>query len=527
MKLKDNVWIEVPEACIGCLLALLLFVSCSREEGLSGNDAGNCSALPGLNALQVTGRSEGTTRTVTISDYPTDQSIGFFVKEDISNGYAACSNREGVYVAHRALWLPTDSIWLNEHTAGIAVYAPYDGGQSTGGVLKLVSCLRPADGSKDIWCKCFTANNTSRNLALTMEHVYTRLTLVVTRDASYGATAGLTGLALVGNEIYAGTTYKILETVPYAYDGAKGFTPAVTPQTLDASTSSVTYDLLLIPTIVLTDDITLTLTVDGKKMQVIVAKEKFASTSGRLEAGKQYNIGLRLTPGKLTVSSVSVVRWDAQGEVDGGNVEYDHIGIKVPESDINLGGQTCTSQDKADLAKLTWAEGNLRQQNDNGNGPTIMADPTEYGHYYTWFSTYTGDISINNTDPCTTLDASVYGSGWRTPSINELEKLSRCTDKTVTDGGMWFMNNPAGLFLPVAGSRYIEAGSGTTADQQTGETGAYWSSDTGNPDGKDYGGFMAFFTGSMRVDYTNKDFGFSVRCVKGVRQTSEFSVLKR
>ena len=46
-------------------------------------------------------------------------------------------------------------------------------------------------------------------------------------------------------------------------------------------------------------------------------------------------------------------------------------GIQVPPGDIVLGGTDCTEQDKSDLSNLSWAPGNLRQQNDYGSGSTI------------------------------------------------------------------------------------------------------------------------------------------------------------
>ena len=194
-------------------------------------------------------------------------------------------------------------------------------------------------------------------------------------------------------------------------------------------------------------------------------------------------------------------------------------GIVVPPGDIDLGGTSCTEQDKADLSKLSWAPGNLRQQNDDGSGSTIMAGPSEYGHYYTWYSTYTGNTSTNNTDPCTTLVTGTYGTGWRTPSKNEITKLSRCTNKAVVTpsglSGMWFMNESTGLYLPAAGCRYAEEGSGTTGIIRVGVSGYYWSSDAVYvTDGQS----LVFVAGGVIVVGDRQASGKSVRCVKGTKQ---------
>ena len=194
-------------------------------------------------------------------------------------------------------------------------------------------------------------------------------------------------------------------------------------------------------------------------------------------------------------------------------------GIEVPPGDIDLGGTTCTEQDKSDLSKLSWAPGNLRQQNDDGSGSTIMAGPTEYGHYYTWYSTYTGNTDTNNTDPCSKLSTATYGSGWRTPSKNEMGKLSRCTNKAIVTpsglSGMWFMSTSTGLFLPAAGSRSNLVGSGTTATYNAGTYGYCWSSDAYDSNN---GYHLGFDSGVAGVNVHGKSNGYPVRCVKGTKQ---------
>lgn len=157
---------------------------------------------------------------------------------------------------------------------------------------------------------------------MTLEHVCSRLALTVTRDATYTADASLTALDVKGDEIYESATYKPFETTPYTYGTTTGLTPTVAEQTLNASTASATYDLLLIPT-PLTGDITLTLTVDGKKMETIINKTRF--TGSKLDAGKQYNVNLTLKPGKLEIASVSLVKWDALPEINGGQADSNPI----------------------------------------------------------------------------------------------------------------------------------------------------------------------------------------------------------
>lgn len=188
------------------------------------------------------------------------------------------------------------------------------------------------------------------------------------------------------------------------------------------------------------------------------------------------------------------------------------MGTQVPEGDINLTQNGCTAQDKTDLAKLVWADGNLKS---TGSSNYVWTSSTDYGYYYTWYSTYTGNTSTNNTDPCSKLTSSIYGTGWRTPSRNEFTKLFRCTNKTLTNNGMWFLNNPNGLFLPTAGYRNGNEGSGTTATTNPGSEGNYWTSDVAN---NSYVYLVSFSSGLAGVYANNRTYGLSVRCVKGTKQ---------
>ena len=499
------------------LLIPLLLASCSQDETLPGGSpvAGSMPSLA-LSTLQATDIDGGkaATRAVTTTDYPTGKSIGFFVKENTTDGYTACNNRKGEYNTTRRLWLPTpDSIWLNNHDADIAIYAPYDAAQTTAATLNLAACLRPTDGSKDIWCKRFTANNTSKNLAVTLEHVYTRLALTVTRDANYKADAVLaTTFALEGNEVYQSGTYRPFDaTTPYIYGTDTGLTPTVPATTLNASTASAVYDLLLLPA-TLTGDLTLTLTVDGKKMRVTVAKEKFAST--KLEAGKQYNINLALKPGKLEVTSVSVEKWDALAEVSGGNAEFDEYMI-----DIGVG--------------FYIAKGNLMATKVDGSLSYAFAEEQGYysgkadgGDLFCWNtdSPFTFEITQSSwedaRDPC----RKVGDGNWRTPTQTELQALVDAGHVwgegiyTMKDGttknGRYFGTTtvPAKadqdkyVFLPAAGFR-----DGSRCGD-AGTRGRYWSATLYASD-TNHAYTLYFYSSDCSVNYYYRSYGRSLRCV--------------
>lgn len=295
---------------------LLLLAGCTQGEHLPGEDTAANSLLQVSN-LQTATEDQAVTRAVGTSDFVGE--IGFFVKANATNGYDAKNNIKGTYNATTNVWEPATAIWLNNHDATIAVYAPHDVNQNTAAALKLTAVLR-TDETKDIWYTRVTdANFKKSSLSLTLTHVYARCVITVKRAASYLPDAKITALSLAGTGIYSDATFKLLEASPYDYTGATaGFTPAgVAAKTLNAATSSVAYDLLLIPS-TLSGNITLTLTVDNQTMKQTIAAGKF---SGKLEAGKQYAITATLRPGELD-ASVTVEPWSTI-PVDGGTAEYE------------------------------------------------------------------------------------------------------------------------------------------------------------------------------------------------------------
>lgn len=498
------------------LLAILLFASCTPDEVSEGSkdDRPASLALTTLKATDIDIK-ETATRAATTTDYPTADSIGFFVKADASKGYVTCNNRKGKYSATRKQWLPVDTIWLNKQDADIAIYAPYDASHTAPATLNLTAALRPADGSKDIWCKHITANNTSKNLAVTLEHLYSRFYLTVKRDANYKADASLTTFALKGDDVYKSATYKPFETTPYTRSTTTGLTPAVTAQTLNASTASATYDLLLIPA-TLTNDLNLTLTIDGKKMEVKIDKTRF--TGSKLEAGKQYNVNLALKPGKLEITSVFAVKWDVLPQINGGQVEFE----KVTSIDIGL--------------NFVIAPGNLtatKYAGDESGYEYAFADEQGYysddglgGDYFNWNTLSPADYLANQTgewnnaqDPCRL----VSDGSWRTPTKDDLQKLIDKGNKwgtytmkngTTVSGSYFGTTSVVDVaeqdkypFLPAA----IYRGNGSPDIDVSGTYNDYWSS---TPNGSSNAYCLNFNSSNCAINNFSRNYGFSVRCIK-------------
>lgn len=186
-------------------------------------------------------------------------------------------------------------------------------------------------------------------------------------------------------------------------------------------------------------------------------------------------------------------------------------GINVPAGSINLSNpkKACTNDDKQKLSKLVFADGNLKSTGASNN--YVWATNKEYGYYYQWKKDYNG----NNIDPCARLNPTTYGSGWRLPTRNELERLGRCNNvKKVSNGvnGLWFLNATTGIFLPLGGWR--NNNSGTTAEDWPGTFGQYFTDESINTNDC-YRLDISPGEGKTDVNSTSKKMAYTTRCVKG------------
>ena len=510
MKLKNKILTKGCRILACHLLALSLLASCSQDDALPRSAGTNLPSL-GLSTLQATDMpaDETVTRAAGTTAYPTSKFIGFFVKADATNGYTACNNRKGEYNTTRKLWLPTpDSIWLNNHDADIAVYAPYNAAYTTAATLNLTAALRPSDSSKDIWCKRFTANNKSTGLAPVLEHVYSRFTISLSLDANYRGTAPVESVSLTNADLYATGTYKPFETISYTYAGDAGLgfkLPSVVNLTTAAPTGSI--DLLLIPA-TLTGDIKLSLTVNGIAFGVTLSKASFGN---KLQAGKQYNANIKLKPTALEVTSVTINDWNDEtvsGDkepifIDPVPINIASLGFLVAPSNLRAVKLSDGSFAYEFAASQAWYSG-IEAGGDYFNWNTL--DPTNFSVQETVWS--------DNRDACRRV-----GEGWRTPTKAELQQVIdlpsywgtwREVDGTVVNGRYFgIASEPAHddrykyVFLPASGERQ---GTGMAG---LGTGGGYWTTTTDRlACGADLNGAYAPF---YPVD---QRYGFALRCVK-------------
>ena len=258
----------------------------------------------------------------------TDRQIGFFVRKDEFNQLK--SNVEGGYVDNA--WQPLSTsagVWLNNHDAAIAIYAPYDATQENASSLTLKAGLRGTDdANNDIMCsEVFTANNGSTISSVTLKQVYTRLVFSFVKDDTYPDPHPLKikAVELKGNDLYSSTTYELLATPPVYVKPVNSTVirldiPEPYPVVGKAPEPPGLIDLLLIPvTQEFTDDATLTITLTtDKKISVVIPRATF-DASRPFAPGKQYVLKVRILPTTMVIESVEREDWKEGFIVDKGD----------------------------------------------------------------------------------------------------------------------------------------------------------------------------------------------------------------
>lgn len=306
-----------------CLLLL-----CGCADG-SDTDTGSGVSVPlRLQSVGVAGDGDVASRAVSTISLATDKKIGFFVRKDEFNQLK--SNVEGGYV--ESAWQPLSTsagVWLNNHDAAIAIYAPYDETQQNASSLTLKACLRGTDdANNDIMCsEVFTANNGSTIPPVTLKQVYTRLVFSFVKDDTYPEPHPLKikAVELKGNDMYSSTTYELLATPPVYVKPVNSTVirldiPEPYPVVGKESEPPGLIDLLLIPvTQEFTGDATLTITLTtDKKISVVIPQATF-NANRPFAPGKQYVLKVRILPTEMEIESVERENWKEGFIVDKGD----------------------------------------------------------------------------------------------------------------------------------------------------------------------------------------------------------------
>ena len=515
-----------------------LLASCAGDEQQAGMPGAEGSLHVSSVTVNPGGHTDAGAATRLTGDdvaMPVTQgSLGIFRSR--STGYDGTQdNKKYTYIETGNGWQPAtpgDAILLNANVADVCAYYPYhsDAAYSDKTALPLTpGKYAGGNGTHDPADLCYDTDrpvsSTRRTTGFTMRHAMAMLELKLSKETGYVGDCRVTSVSLLNPGLITSSAINITDGT-YSAAPVKGtltYSPGTDADGMLIGSAAATTAALLVPFTPSGAGLTVSFNVNGTPIEANIP----ATTIAKVEAGHRYTVKITMKASSMQVTGVDMMPW-TEINVGGDGHTWEPqiptppapapviIGIQLSPDEITLTGNGCTDQDKADLSLLTWAEGNLKSTGDGSSDDYVWTTPTDYGYYYTFMSTYTGNTSQNGIDPCTKLDPDLYGTGWRTPSINELEKLSRCTDKQLVSNngvmGMWFMNNPNGVFLPAAGSRSFRVGSGTSPIDDTG--GFYWSSDVieGN------GAYMQTYYGGVICYNIAKSSGLSVRCVKGTPQ---------
>ena len=334
---------------------MLLLGSCNGEQpdggfplqGTSGEAPLSVRSLATGTAAVTRAAADGSTKALDEST-----GVGFYVQALTTDGktyYQTQNNVPGGYDTEDLTWQPSPAtpVWLNNRTAQLAVYAPYDATQNNtnDGILNLNAALRT--DANDLAAGRFSANNKSMDtpgISITMERLYARVVFTFIKYANYTAAATIGKIAWDGGDIYKTAAYDLFCDAGHSADAytidksdanrnlAYSFTPGLAVGTDKTADAAARADLLLIPTGAdFTQDGVLTVTAstttalssgtivsEEKVMSVPVPKSLF-SGDRKLGAGKQFNITVRLSLADIIIeeSDVKLTDWeDAATDVE-------------------------------------------------------------------------------------------------------------------------------------------------------------------------------------------------------------------
>lgn len=300
-----------------------LLCSCSNNDNPVNTDNGS------LKALAVASASMDAFATRAVTELTTDGAgIGMFLKDDATNGYAAQANVQYVYTAaNTPKWggaTALDAIYLNNNDAQVCAYYPYDVAVTDASAVALTSQENLIDGSKDLSYSIYNIaalNNTANEIALTMNHAYSKITFSITRDESYTSACEITNVKIedatvADSKIISSSSLNItdatynatptLGAVTFAVDANTavydGIADATTPTPEDVS-------VLMVPVAALDDATKISFTVDGNVMSTTLDTSAATGVLKALAAGTNYKINVTIKGKGLQITQVDITDW--------------------------------------------------------------------------------------------------------------------------------------------------------------------------------------------------------------------------
>lgn len=282
-----------------------LMASCSQDESVDNLSNGKTPLNISLASVSATTRGGYDT-----GGLLSEGSIGVYAT---GTGYNSANVQ---YNYATPSWIPQDAasaINLSNETATLFAYGPYAAAFS-----RTATGLTAGEytEAKDLCTTTVTDfDNTHPTANLILFHAYSRMSFIITKDASYTGTCKIENIAVSGPAIYATATanFSTATTV------LSSLTPGVVeydPAILSITTTPVTKSFLIIPaaTAEFTVGTTVTFKVDGVNLTALLPVALPGEITGagikELLAGSNYVVNIRIKGTQLIINSVTVNPWN-------------------------------------------------------------------------------------------------------------------------------------------------------------------------------------------------------------------------
>lgn len=332
--MKSNKKNRYTPLCVAAFSMLALFAACDRNEmEPEQKTEGPETAYVELDQIGVEGSVLSRATVV-----PTTGEIGFFLKA--ANGYQIGANHvKGTWkesaVTQKNAWIPDPMIKVGTADATMAIYYPYDKQQARMGKRIYMypgelggsfdDNIAPDEIVCERWYKQFEYNSLSsyeKDFSVVLDQLYSKLKITLKRGTDFVGTPEWSKVRLLGSNVSDIAMYAYynvfrnevdnslrIEDYTRTNTGATGREIVLkSPITLSGD-ESTPVEILLIPNN-LSGKLTLTITLGGKEMPVIIDTTTQAGFNNKLEPGKQYNLTITVNSTDLEVASLQTAAWD-------------------------------------------------------------------------------------------------------------------------------------------------------------------------------------------------------------------------
>lgn len=306
-------------------MPLLLLGGCAQEAEpipAEGNRPEGATPLLVENAVLESGVVTRTTTTLITSGVQ----IGIF--RTVGTGYTGVQNNIP-YKYSSSAWAPissTNPVWLLPADVEVCAYYPYNSAYTDKTAIPLATAVYTTAG--DI---CFAGNRTMngtpsmKSTVFAMKRVMAKMRFTL-KKGDYPGTCSVSNIKLENSKLPTKGTVNITdidnEAIITETGGTFDYAPSTSGGSVSATAAGVAIrEVLLLPFGFDTDGkLTVTLTVDTKAMQLDLPAATF--TGSKIEAGKFYQLTVKLNGTKLEVTGVTIEEWDNISLSDSGGSDY-------------------------------------------------------------------------------------------------------------------------------------------------------------------------------------------------------------